>query len=58
MIVRLFLFGSVARGEVGDDVDLVGEFGRGLSLPDLVGLENRLGDLPGARVEQEAAIAF
>jgi predicted nucleotidyltransferase len=73
-IVRLSLFGSVARGEAGNDVDLMGEFERGLSLLDLVGLENRLGDLLGARVDlvqenmlkervrarvgQEAVIAF
>ena len=39
-IVRLRLFGSVARGENGKDVDLVAEFDRPLSLIDLIGLEN------------------
>jgi predicted nucleotidyltransferase len=75
-IVRLSLFGSVARGEVGNDVDLVAEFdeAKGLSLIDLIGLENRLSDLLGrkvdlarseslkarvrANVEREAVLAF
>lgn len=48
-IVRLKLFGSVARGESGNDVDLIAEFDRAkrLSLIDIVGLENRLSDLLG-----------
>jgi predicted nucleotidyltransferase len=73
-IARLRLFGSVARGEIGNDVDLVAEFDRALSLIDLVGLENRLSDLLGrkvdlaqdkmlkprvrANVEREAVLAF
>lgn len=73
-IVRLRLFGSVARGEAGNDVDLVAEFDRALSLIDLVGLENRLSDLLGrpvdltqeralkarvrANVDREAVLAF
>ena len=73
-VVRLRLFGSVARGEAGNDVDLVAEFDRALSLIDLVGLENRLSDLLGrpvdlaqermlkprvkANVDREAVIAF
>jgi hypothetical protein len=73
-IVRLRLFGSVARGEAGNDVDLVAEFDRALSLIDLVGLENRLSDLLGrpvdlaqermlkprvrANVDREALLAF
>jgi uncharacterized protein len=73
-IVRLRLFGSVARGEAGNDVDLVAEFDRALSLIDLVGLENRLSDLLGcpvdlaqermlkprvrANVDREALVAF
>ncbi len=73
-IVRLRLFGSVARGEAGNDVDLVAEFDRTLSLIDLVGLENRLSDLLGrpvdlaqermlkprvrANVDREALVAF
>jgi predicted nucleotidyltransferase len=73
-IVRLRLFGSVARGEVGNDVDLVAEFDRAVSLIDLVGLQNRLSDLLGrpvdlaqdhmlkprvrANVEREAMLAF
>lgn len=44
VIVKLRLFGSVARGEAGNDVDLAAEFDRALSLIDLVGLENRLSD--------------
>jgi uncharacterized protein len=50
-VVRLGLFGSVARGEGGNDVDLVAEFSRALSLIDLIGLENRLSDLLGCKVD-------
>jgi predicted nucleotidyltransferase len=50
-IARLRLFGSVARGEQGNDVDLVAEFNRPLSLIDLVGLENRLSDLLECKVD-------
>lgn len=50
-IVRLRLFGSVARGEAANDVDLVAEFDRSLSLIDLIGLENRLSDLLGCKVD-------
>ena len=73
-IARLRLFGSVARGEAGNDVDLVAEFDKALSLIDVVGLENRLSDLLGrpvdlsqermlkprvrANVDREAVLAF
>ncbi len=73
-IVRLRLFGSVARGEAGNDVDLVAELDRALSLIDLVGLENRLSYPLGrpvdlaqertlkprvrANVDREALLAF
>ena len=52
-IVRLDLFGSVARGEAGNDVDLLAEFDstKRLSLLDMVGLENRLSDLLEAPVD-------
>ena len=50
-IFRLRLFGSVARGENGKDVDLVAEFDRPLSLIDLIGLENQLSDLLGCPVD-------
>jgi hypothetical protein len=54
-IVRLSLFGSTARGDAGadSDVDLLAAFDRErrLSLLDLVGLEMRLADLLGARVD-------
>ncbi|HMC62118.1 MAG TPA: nucleotidyltransferase family protein [Candidatus Solibacter sp.] len=52
-IVRLRLFGSVARGEAGNDIDLVAEFddAKSMSLIDLVGLENRLSDLLGVKVD-------
>jgi predicted nucleotidyltransferase len=52
-IVRLSLFGSVARGERGNDVDLMAEFdaSRQFSLLDMVGLENRLADILGAPVD-------
>jgi predicted nucleotidyltransferase len=51
VIARLRLFGSVARGEVGNDVDLVAKFDRALSLTDLAGLENRFSDLLGRPVD-------
>ena len=73
-IARLRLFGSVARGEDANDVDLVAEFDRSLSLIDLIRLEHRLSDLLGrkvdlamernlkprvrANVEREAVLAF
>ncbi len=54
-IVRLSLFGSVARGEatVQSDVDLMGDFdrSRGLTLFDMAGLEVRLGEILDARVD-------
>jgi uncharacterized protein len=52
-IVRLSLFGSVARGEAGNDVDLMAEFdaSKQLSLLDMVGLENRLADILGVPVD-------
>ena len=54
-VISLAVFGSVARGEAGplSDVDLMAEFddARRLSLFDLVGLENRLTELVGGRVD-------
>lgn len=52
-IVRLSLFGSVARGERGNDVDLMAEFDptREFSLLDMVGLENKLADILGTAVD-------
>src|ERR1035437_7606577 len=54
-IVRLSVFGSVARGEASErsDVDLMAEFdsSKKLSLLDMVGLENRLADILGAPVD-------
>ena len=54
-IVRLSLFGSVARGEASSDsdVDVMAEFdsGRQFSLLEMVHLENRLGDILGVRVD-------
>ncbi|MGC2110403.1 MAG: nucleotidyltransferase domain-containing protein [Candidatus Korobacteraceae bacterium] len=52
-IVRLSLFGSVARGESGHDVDLLADFepSRRLSLLDMAGLEVRLSDLLGSPVD-------
>jgi predicted nucleotidyltransferase len=52
-IVRLSLFGSVARGERGNDVDLMAEFdmSRQFSLLDMVGFENRLADILGFPVD-------
>jgi uncharacterized protein len=54
-IVRLSLFGSVARGEASSesDVDLMAEFdsSKQFSLLDMVRLENRLADILGVRVD-------
>ena len=54
-IVRLSLFGSVARGEATaqSDIDLMGEFDRArhLTLFDMAGLEVRLGEILETRVD-------
>jgi predicted nucleotidyltransferase len=54
-IVRLAIFGSVARGENNpqSDVDLMGDFDRNkrLSLIDMAGLESRLTEIVGIRVD-------
>jgi predicted nucleotidyltransferase len=52
-IMRLSLFGSVARGETGHDIDLLAAFddAQRLSLVDVVGLEHWLEDLLGADVD-------
>lgn len=54
-IVRLSLFGSLARGESSSesDVDLMAEFdpAKQFSLLDMVRIENRLADILGVRVE-------
>jgi len=61
-IMRLSLFGSVARGDASSesDVDLMAEFdpARKFSLLDMVHLENRLTDILGARVELTSARAL
>ncbi|MGO4882033.1 MAG: nucleotidyltransferase family protein [Bryobacteraceae bacterium] len=61
-IVRLSLFGSVARGDESpqSDVDLVAEFdpAKQFSLLDMVGLENRLADILGTRVDLTPARAL
>jgi len=52
-ILSLSLFGSVARGEKGNDVDLMAEFDttKRLTLVDMAGLENRLAELLGVKVD-------
>jgi predicted nucleotidyltransferase len=54
-LVRLAVFGSVARGDntAASDVDLMGDFDRSkrLSLLNMVGLESRLSEIIGTRVE-------
>lgn len=52
-ILRLSVFGSVARGERGNDVDLLAEFDPAcrFSLLDMVGFENRLADILGVPVD-------
>jgi len=60
-IVRLSLFGSVARGSASarSDVDLMAEFdpGRQFSLLDMVRIENRLADILGVPVDLAPARA-
>ncbi len=54
-IVRLSLFGSVARGDASaeSDIDLMAEFdpSKQFSLLDMAGLENRLADMLGVPVD-------
>jgi predicted nucleotidyltransferase len=52
-IEHLGLFGSVARGQVGHDIDLLAAFDEScrLSLVDLVALEQRLADWLGTAVD-------
>jgi uncharacterized protein len=54
-IVRLSLFGSVARGDANSesDIDLMAEFdgSKKFSLLDMVGMENRLVDILGVPVD-------
>jgi predicted nucleotidyltransferase len=54
-VIRLSLFGSTARGEHGpnSDVDLLAAFdgGRRLSLLDVAGIERRIAQILGRRVE-------
>ena len=61
-IVRLSLFGSVARGDASSqsDVDLMAEFdtSKQFSLLDMVGLENRLSDILGVPVDLATAKAL
>lgn len=53
--MRLAIFGSVARGEntAQSDIDLMGDFDptKRLNLFDMVGLELRLTEIVGSRVE-------
>ena len=61
-IMRLALFGSVARGDASSesDVDLMAEFdpAKQFSLLDMVGLENRLADILGVQVDLTPARAL
>ena len=58
-LVHLRLFGSVARGEASaeSDIDLLAEFAptKRLTLVTVGGLESRLSDLLGARVDLSSA---
>ena len=59
-VEHLLLHGSYARGTAVielSDVDVIAEFdpGRRLSLLDMVGIENRLADLLGVRVDLSPA---
>jgi uncharacterized protein len=58
-VKRLYVFGSVARGDANShsDIDLMADFDRSkqVTLVTLGGLEQRLGALLGARVEISTA---
>ena len=60
-IVRLRIFGSVARGEAGpdSDVDLIADFGAPKSLLDLIRIEEEFADALGQPVDllTEAALS-
>jgi predicted nucleotidyltransferase len=60
-VTRLWLFGSLARGEAGrkSDVDLIAEIDKGtsFSLIDLVGLRDFLADLVGREVDVGTTVA-
>jgi predicted nucleotidyltransferase len=60
-VVRLRLFGSMARGEAGpeSDVDLIADIDRDMtfSLLDLVGLQDFLRDLLGRKVDVGTTVA-
>lgn len=57
--MHLGVFGSVARGQAGDqsDIDLIADFDRSkrITLVTLGSLENRLGALLGTKVELSSA---
>ncbi len=61
-ILHLRLFGSVARGNASphSDIDLMADLDRSrhLTLLNLVGLENRLADLLGTKVDLSPADAM
>jgi predicted nucleotidyltransferase len=61
-IMRISLFGSVARGDESSesDVDLMAEFdpAKQFSLLDMVGLENRLAEILGVPVDLTPARAL
>ena len=61
-IVRLSIFGSVARGDSSEqsDVDLMADLdaSKQFSLLDMVRLENRLADILGAKVDLAPARAL
>lgn len=60
-VVRILLFGSMARGEAGEDsdIDLLVEFARPISLLKLVALERELSSALGRKADvlTEAAIS-
>ena len=57
-VIKLHLFGSMARGEATDesDVDLLMEHGRPMSLIDLASLQNYLEDALGRPVDIGAEV--
>lgn len=60
-VVQIGVFGSVARGEAGEesDIDLLVRFSKRISLLEMVALERKLSDALGRKVDllTEAAIS-
>jgi predicted nucleotidyltransferase len=59
-VAAMFLFGSISRGDAGDDsdIDLIVEFSQPVGLFQFIGLQDRLAELLGRRVDLVTAAAL